>query len=62
MVFEILNKPKELKARIEEEENLLLFYARYEEEIKQMTSKREWEKEVDECLDILIDLYQLLKE
>ena len=61
MVFEMLNKPEELKARIEEEEELLQFYVRYEEEIIQMTSEREWKNEVDECLDVLIDLYRLLK-
>ena len=62
MVFEMLHKPEELKIRIEEEEKILQFYARYEGEIKQMTSKLEWEKEVDECLDMLIELYQLLKK
>jgi vacuolar-type H+-ATPase subunit B/Vma2 len=53
---------KELKARVEEEEKFLQFYVRYEEEIIKMTSKREWEIEIDECLDILIDLYRLLKK
>ena len=57
----MLYKPEELKARIEEEKRLLLFYVRYEEDIIQMTSKREWEKELDECLDNLIDLFRLLK-
>jgi hypothetical protein len=52
---------QELKARIEEEEKILQFYARYEKDVIQMTSKREWEVEVDECLDILIPLYRLLK-
>jgi hypothetical protein len=56
----MLNK-KELKARIEDEEKLLQFYVRYEEEITEMTSYKEWEVEVDECLDILIELYRLLK-
>jgi len=51
----------ELKARIEEEEKIIQFYVRFEKEIKKMTSEREWEKEVDECLDILIPLYLLLK-
>lgn len=62
MVFEMLYKSEELKARIEEEKKLLVFYAQYEEEIQKMTSKREWEKEIDECLDILIELFRLLKE
>ncbi len=57
----MLNNPEELKARIEEEKNLLLFYVRYEEEIKKMTSEREWEKEVDDCLDNLLKLFRLLK-
>lgn len=56
-----MDKPQELKARIEEEKKLLLFYVRYKEEIIQMTSEWEWEKEVDDCLDILVDLFQLLK-
>lgn len=51
-----------LKARIEEEEKILQFYARYEKEIIRMTSKQEWEIEVDECLDLLNNLYRLLKE
>ena len=55
-----MNK-QELKDRIEEDEKILQFYVRFEKDIKQMTSEREWEKEVDECLDILIPLYQLLK-
>lgn len=57
----MLNNPEELKARIEEEKNLLLFYVRYEEDIKQMTSEQEWEKEIDDCLDNLINLIRLLK-
>ena len=55
-----MNK-QELKERIEEDEKILQFYVRFEKDIIQMTSEREWEKEVDECLDILIPLYQLLK-
>ena len=57
----MLNQPEEIKAHIEEDEKILQFYVRYEEEIIQMTSKQEWEKEVDECLDVLIDLYRQLK-
>jgi hypothetical protein len=57
----MLNR-KELKARMEEEEKILLFYVRYEKEIIEMTSEREWLIEVDECLDILIEIYQLLKQ
>jgi len=52
--------PKKLKVRIDEEEKILQFYVRFEKDIIKMTSEREWEKEVDECLDILIPLYQLL--
>jgi hypothetical protein len=52
---------QELKARIEEEEKILQFYVRYEKEIIRMTSKREWEIEVDESLDLLSNLYRLLK-
>ena len=51
----------ELKNRIDEEERILDFYVRYEEEIIKMTSKIEWEIEVDECLDNLSILYRLLK-
>jgi len=61
MIFELLNK-EELKTRIEEDIKILQFYVRYEKEVIQMTSKLEWEKEVDDCLDILIDLYRLLKD
>jgi hypothetical protein len=57
----MLNR-KELKARIEEEEKVLQFYVRYEKEIIKMTSSPEWETEVNECLDLLADLYKLLKE
>jgi hypothetical protein len=57
----MLNR-KELKARMEEEKNILLFYVRYEKEIIEMTSEREWETEVDECLDILIEICRLLKQ
>jgi hypothetical protein len=53
---------RELKLRIEEEEKILLFYVRYEKEIVKMSSKLEWEIEVDECLDTLIGLYRLLKK
>jgi hypothetical protein len=56
----MINK-EELKARIEEEKKILQFYARYEKEIIRMTSIREWEIEVDESLDLLNDLYRLLK-
>jgi hypothetical protein len=52
---------QELKTRIEEEEKILQFYVRYEKEIIQLTSKREWEIEVDDSIDLLIDLYRLLK-
>jgi hypothetical protein len=52
----------ELKARIEEEEKNLLFFVRYEMEITEMNSRLEWEMGVDECLDILIPLYRLLKK
>ncbi|MCL1933502.1 MAG: hypothetical protein FWF53_06815 [Candidatus Azobacteroides sp.] len=52
----------ELKARIEEEKKLLEFYVRYEKDIVKMTSETEWEIEVNECLDNLIQLYLLLKE
>ena len=52
---------EDLKALIEEEEKILLFYARYEKKIVKMTSYREWEMGVDASLDILIDLYQRLK-
>jgi len=61
ILLEMLNQPEEIKAHIEEDEKILQFYVRYEEEIIQMTSKQEWEKEVDECLDVLIDLYRQLK-
>jgi hypothetical protein len=56
----VLNKD-ELKAHIEEEEKLLDFYTRYKKEIIEMTSEREWEIEVDECLERLNRLYRLLK-
>ena len=52
---------EELNARIKEDEEILDFYVRYEEDIIKMTSKREWEIEVDECLDNLSKLYRLLK-
>lgn len=55
-----MNK-KELKARIEEEEKILQFFARYEKEFIEFHSKPEWEIGVDDTLDVLIDLYQLLK-
>jgi hypothetical protein len=59
----MLNKgKKELKARIEEEEEFLRFFAIYEEEFKESESEAEWKVAVDECLDILITLYQKLKE
>lgn len=57
----MLNK-EELKARIEEEEKILQFYVRYKEQVIKMGSDREWEIEVDECLDRLSNLYRLLKE
>ncbi|MDR1402279.1 MAG: hypothetical protein LBJ60_01075 [Tannerellaceae bacterium] len=53
---------EELKARIKEEEEMLQFYIRYEKEITQMTSQSEWKIEIDECLDLLADLYKLLKK
>jgi len=52
----------ELNACIEENEKLLIFYVRYREDIIAMSSRLEWEIEVDECLDELINLYRLLKE
>ncbi|GHV11762.1 hypothetical protein FACS1894162_7400 [Bacteroidia bacterium] len=52
---------KELKALIDEESKFLEFYVRYEEDVIKMSSKREWEIEVDECLDHLIIYYRRLK-
>jgi RecB family endonuclease NucS len=52
---------QELKAKIEEDEKIIQFYIRYKKEIIKMTSEREWEKEIDESLDILIPLYQLFR-
>lgn len=56
----MLNKD-ELKAHIEEEEKFLDFYTRYKKEIIEIASEREWEIEVDECLDKLNRFYRLLK-
>jgi hypothetical protein len=59
----MLKKEKEeLKALIEEEKELLRFFAVYEDEFKDFESETEWEVAVNECLDILITLYQQLKE
>jgi len=57
-----LNKEekKELKALIEEEKKILEFYSRYREDIETITSNKDWEIEVNECLERLSDLYQLL--
>jgi hypothetical protein len=54
------NEKRKIKALIEEEIKILDFYVRYEDEIKEIATKREWEIEVDECLDNLIIYYQLL--
>jgi len=56
-----MNEEQELKARIEEEEELLRFFVVFEEEFKEFESKAEWEVAVDECLDNLIPLYLRLK-
>jgi len=53
---------KDLKARIEEEEKLLQFYVRYRSQIIKMSSEHGWEIEVNECLDIIKEFYQMLKE
>jgi hypothetical protein len=58
----MVNEEQELKAHIEEEEELLRFFAVFEEEFKDFESKAEWEIAVDECLDNLIPLYRRLKE
>jgi hypothetical protein len=60
-VLEMMSKI-ELNARIEEEKKNLMFYVRYREDIIEMHSEQEWVAEVDDCLDILIELYRLLKE
>ena len=52
---------KELKAFIEEEKKILEFYSRYREDIEKITSNKEWEIEVNECLERLSDLYGLLE-
>jgi len=57
----MINEERELKARIEEEEELLRFFVVFEEEFKESESKAEWEIAVDECLDNLIPLYCRLK-
>jgi hypothetical protein len=49
----MLKEREELKALIEEEKELLHFFAAYEDEIKGFESKAEWEVAVDECLDTL---------
>ena len=51
-----------LKALIEEEEEYLRFFALYEDEFIHDESEREWKVAVDECLDVLIPLYQRLNE
>jgi len=56
-----MNERQELKARIEEEEELLRFFVVFENEFKESESKAEWEIAVDECLDNLIQLYRRLK-
>ena len=53
---------KELNALIEEEKKILEFYVRYKKSIEKMTSNREWEIEVNECLDRLFNYCRLLKE
>jgi hypothetical protein len=57
-----MSDQSELKARIEEEEKILLFFVRYEKEVIKMTSEPEWEMGVNDCLDILSPLYRLLKK
>ena len=53
---------KELNALIEEEKKILEFYAQYRKHVEKMTSNREWEIEVNECLDRLSNYYRLLNE
>lgn len=57
----MLNEEQYLKDRIEKKEELLRFFAVYEDEFKESESKVEWEIAVDECLDNLIQLYRRLK-
>ena len=56
-----MNEYQELKARIEEEEELLHFFVVFEDEFKESESKVEWETAVNECLDNLVPLYKRLK-
>ena len=50
-----------LKALIEEEESFLDFFVEYEKEFKEFESEKEWETGVDECLDILSQLYRKVR-
>ncbi|WP_226995360.1 hypothetical protein, partial [Candidatus Symbiothrix dinenymphae] len=47
------NGRDELTTLIKEEKKILEFYARYKQEIVEMTSLREWEAGLNDCLDIL---------
>ena len=53
---------RELKAFIEEEKKILEFYSRYKEDIEKTTSNKDWEIEVNECLERLLNLYRLLND
>jgi vacuolar-type H+-ATPase subunit B/Vma2 len=54
------NEKQDLKTLIEEEEQYLRFFAQYEKEFIESESEKEWEMAVNNCLDVLIPLYNQL--